>query len=145
MDAEQNVKWMIYVETQEKKMHKNRWHKKVERWHVGMVSHFPGNPCEFKEPRPSSDCMLETHLVAPWLGLFLLGPLGLLQQRDLGAVLSQLCSLWWEEAQTMSSHLLTWTTSVIRTRRHVFEWIGGQTQMELTILTKSPSFKVFFF
>lgn len=79
-------------------------HKKVERWHVGTVSHFPGNPCEFKEPCPSSDCMLETHLVVPWLGLFLLGPLGLLQHRDLGAVLSQLCSLWQEEAQTMSSH-----------------------------------------
>lgn len=68
--------------------------EKLKRWDVVFLGHFPGTPCDFKEP-----VVLETHLVVPWLSLFLLGPLGLLQQSDLGAVLGQLCSLWRGEAK----------------------------------------------
>lgn len=92
--------------------------EKLKRWDVVFLGHFPGTPCDFKEP-----VVLETHLVVPWLSLFLLGPLGLLQQSDLGAVLGQLCSLWRGEAKKKKvskkpKNLHTSMTSIIRTRCH---------------------------
>lgn len=88
---------------------------------VRMFWHFPGNPGTSEEAVHPDGHVSETHLVVPWLSLFLLLSLGLLQDSDLAAVLGQLCSLR-EEAQTVSSEhpridtCLPPVTSIIRTR-----------------------------
>ena len=96
-----------------------------------MFWHFPGNPGTSEEAVHPDDHVSETHLVVPWLSLFLLLSLGLLQQSDLAAVLGQLCSLR-EEAQTVSSEhpridtCLPSVTSIIRTRC-LFFFMNGWT------------------